>query len=95
MGYISLDIDIDEIIYAMSKYDRKEFFRQMQSDGYISESCTITNEGYVESSAGIEKKIESQSKDDFNLALQRLFNNGWRLTKEEEDYIINVSKKIF
>lgn len=87
MSTISVDIDIDDIIFGMSKWERKEFFKAMQDDGYISESCTITNDGEVESVSHIE------SKDEFDKALQKLFGNGWRLTREEEDYIINVSKR--
>jgi hypothetical protein len=35
----------------------------------------------------------SNQNDDFNIALGKLWNNGWKLTKEEEDYIINISKR--
>lgn len=41
----------------------------------------------------MRKKLDAESKDDFNRALQKLFNNGWKLTSEEEQYIINLSKR--
>lgn len=94
MRSISVDIDIDEIIWSMSKWDRKDFFLEMQKDGYISKSCSITNDGKVKAAPHIERDNENSSNDEFNLALQKLFNNGWKLTKEEEEYVIGLSKKI-
>ena len=65
MRSINIDIDIDDIVYNMSKYDRKELFKAMKEDGYISDSCVITEEGEVESSTGID------STDDFDRALTK------------------------
>lgn len=93
MSYISVDIDIDDIISGMSKYDRRIFFKAMQEDGCISESCIITDDGTVEAPARIERNAKAESVDDFNRALQKLYGNGWKLTREEEDYIINLSKR--
>ncbi len=90
---ISIDIDIDDILYGMGTYDRKALFKAMQEDGYISEQCTITKEGNVEASAHAERKALVESTDNFNHALQILFNKGWQLTKEEEEYIIKLSKR--
>lgn len=84
---VDVDIDIDDIVYNMSKYDRKELFKAMKEDGYISDSCVITEEGEIESS------VEVDSTDDFDRALVKLFKNGWKLTKEEEEYVINLSKR--
>lgn len=45
MGSISVDIDITEIMFGMTKRDRRELFTEMIKDGYISEfsTCMITN----------------------------------------------------
>ena len=93
MSYISVDVDIDDIIYDLGRLDRKHFFLAMQDNGYISEHCVITNEGEVQAPAHVERKALAESQDDFNQALQKLWNNGWKLTKEQEDYIINLSKR--
>ena len=85
---IDVDIDIDDIISGMSRHDRRKFFESMKEDGYISDCCLITNDGEVKASAHIEK-----SEDEFNQALQKLFGNGWKLTKEQEQYIIQLSKQ--
>jgi hypothetical protein len=93
MRSISIDVDIVDIIWGMSSYDRREFFKAMQDEGYISESCVITKDGEVKAPGHIERNALAESTDEFNLALQKLFGNGWRVTKEQEEYIINLSKQ--
>lgn len=93
MRSISVEVDIIDIIWGMSKYDRREFFDRMQEEGYISKSCVITSEGGVEASTHTERKAIAESEDEFNIALNKLFGNGWKLTKEQEEYIINLSKR--
>ena len=93
MSYISVDVDIDDIISGMGRYDRRQFFQAMQDDGYISKLCVVTSEGEVHASDYMEQRALAESNDGFNRALEKLWNNGWKLTKEEEDYIINISKR--
>lgn len=93
MGWISVDVDIDDVISAMSRWDRKEFFKALMDDGYVPKECTITDDGELKLPGPWERRKLAESTDEFNHALQKLFNNGWRVTKEEEDYIINLSKR--
>jgi hypothetical protein len=93
MNSISIDVDIDDIIWGMGSYDRREFFKSMQDEGYISKSCIITKDGEVKAAGHIERNKIAESNDDFNKALQTLFGKSWLLTKEQEEYIINLSKR--
>lgn len=93
MSYVSIDIDIDEILYEMNRYERRRFLQHMQEDGIISKACVITNEGEVKAPNHIERLLLDQSNDEFDKALQKLFNNGWKLTSEEEQYIIDIAKR--
>jgi len=93
MGSINIDVAIEDIIYGMGKYDRREFFEAMQDNEYISKSCVVTNDGFVEASSRIERRALDENTDEFNIALNKLFNNGWKLTKEQEEYIIELSKR--
>jgi hypothetical protein len=93
MSSISIDVDIDDIIWGMGSYDRKAFFYSMQDKGYISKSCIITKEGEVKAASHVQRNALTESNDDFNRALQVLFGKGWLLTKEEEEYIITLSKR--
>ena len=93
MSSISIDVDIDDIIWGMGSYDRREFFESMKDRGYISESCIITKDGEVKAAGHIERNKLSESNDDFNRALQTLFGKGWLLTKEQEQYVIELAKR--
>lgn len=93
MSSISVDVDIDDIIWGMGKYDRKAFFQAMQDEGYISKACTITNDGEVTAPGHIERNALAESVDEFNQALRKLYGNGWKLTKEQEEYVINLGKR--
>lgn len=37
--------------------------------------------------------IDKSNDSDFNKAVKKLYGRGWQLTKEEEDFIINVAKR--
>lgn len=93
MSTISIDVDIDEIVWAMGKYDRKELFKEMQKEGYIPKECNISNDGELKLPNLWEQKKLADSKNEFNQALQKLFNNGWRLTNEQEQYIVDLAKQ--
>jgi hypothetical protein len=85
---MNVNIDIDELLFSMSKWERKELLEGLKEDGYIADSCIITKEGCVESRSGL-----AHEGDQVNEALSKLWNNGWKLTKEEEETIINISKR--
>ena len=93
MSYISVDVDIDDIISGMSRNERRKFFESMQRVGHIPQQCTIDYEGNVRLSERTERKELEEATDEFNLALEKLFNNGWKLTLEQEQYVINLAKR--
>jgi len=93
MSSISIEVDIDDIIWGMGSYDRREFFKSMQREGYISKSCVVTNDGEVKAAGHIERNKLADSKDDFNNALHTLYGKSWLLTKEQQDYVIELAKR--
>ena len=87
---ISIDVDLDDIISSLDRFDRKEMMKAFQEDGYIPKECKICSDGSIEMpSVG----RTSLSQDDFNKALQKLFDNGWKLSLEEENYIIKLGNR--
>lgn len=93
MSSISVDVEVDDIIDSMSNYDRRRFLEEMKEAGYISGLCVITNDGRVQASNRTEQNALYESTNEFNRALQNLYGNGWRLSKEEEEYIIKISER--
>lgn len=93
MSYITIDVDIDDVINSMGRWERRELLQNLQEDGYIPKECTIDNDGTVKLPSFMQKNIDESNNNDFNLSLQKLYNIGWKLTTEEEQYIINIAKR--
>lgn len=72
---ISVDIDINDVLWEMSKRDKQILVDELYEDGYIP------------------KPLINNHTDDFSLACKKLMGQAWRLTREEEEFITNISKR--
>ena len=75
MSYVSVDVDIDDVLWEMSKRDKQILVDELYSDGYIP------------------TPLVDRHTDDFSNACRKLMGQAWRLTREEEEFIINISKR--
>ena len=75
----SIDIEIDEIIYAMTSWEKQELADELYDAGYVP--------------TDLEKK-QSKSDDDWDEAVEKLKGNKWRLSKEDEEIILKITSKI-
>mgnify|MGYP000863616952 FL=1 len=74
----NIDIDIDDILWGMSDREKQELVDDLYEDGYIA-----------------KKDDDAKSTDDvWNEEVHKLFNSKWRLSKEDEETILNITKKI-
>jgi hypothetical protein len=78
MSFISIDIDIDDIISNMGSYDKQMMVDELYDDGYVAKKNTS----------------ERNSADEWNEQVNKLFNNKWRLSKEDEETILKITKKL-
>ena len=79
MNSISIDVDIDDILWSMSDRDKQELVNDLYDDGII---------------ASRDKRADYKNpKNEFDEACLKLFGESWRLTREEEEFIINISKR--
>ncbi len=76
-----LDIDPDEFISSCSDKEIKKLLEILKEDGYL------LNEK-------IDKNYLHYSEEEYEKALQKLSGNWNRLSNEETDLIINLSKKL-
>jgi hypothetical protein len=72
---INVNIDIDDVLWEMSKREKQQLVDDLYDDGYIP------------------KPLINDHTDDFSLACKKLMGQAWRLTREEEEFIINISKR--
>jgi hypothetical protein len=80
MNYVSVDVEVhlDDILWKMSSREKQELVDDLYDDGY-----TPTQ---------IHDQIDKHT-DDFSEACKKLIGEAWRLTREEEEFIINISKR--
>jgi hypothetical protein len=76
---VSVDVDIDDILWSASNRDKQTLADRLYEDGF--KATKDTDETY------------DDPKTEFDEACLKLFGNGWRVTKEQEDYIIELSKR--
>ena len=74
----SIDIDIDDILWGMSDREKQELVDDLYEDGYIAKKDDA------------EKSFDNEWNDEVN----KLFNNKWRLSKEDEETILKITKKL-
>ena len=97
MGYISVDVDIDDIMWSMSPREREQLFLELineLSEKDIKELLKKNN--HPDKKAFIldyvtEKK--SSIEMDFHKNLSDLAKSYLRITKEEEEIIEKIAKK--
>ena len=78
MSYINIDVDLDDIVSGLSDMEKQELVDDLYEDGYVPTE--------------LEKRYELDH-DDFSNACKKLIGQSWRLTTEEEEFVINLSKK--
>jgi hypothetical protein len=80
MSYISIDVDYDDIISNMGSYDKQAMVDELYDDGYV---------------ASKDKRSDyDDPKTEFDEACIKLFGNGWRLSKEDEETILKIANKV-
>jgi hypothetical protein len=74
----SIDIEIDEIIYSMTSWEKQELVDELYADGYVAKKDTS----------------EKNLNDEWNEEVNKLFNNKWKLSKEDEEAILRITNKL-
>ena len=74
----SIDIDIDDILYSLSSYEKQQLADELYEDGYLAK----------------KDDAEKSTDDEWNEQVNKLFNNKWRLSKEDEEAILTITNKI-
>ncbi len=76
-----VDIDVDDFLSACSDSERKELIEALVEDGYIKRESLLNPD-------------KQGAVNEFDSACAHMIGNSWRLSKEDEDKIIEISKKI-
>ena len=79
MSLISVDLDINDIMYSMTSYDKQQMADELYDDGYCPTQV---------------KQVMDEDLDDWDEAILKLKGNKWRLTKEDEETILRITNKL-
>ena len=79
MSWISLDIDIDDVISSMGSYEKQKMVDELYEDGY-----TLTE---------LTKKVDPTDID-WDIQVSKLLGNRWKLSSEDEETILRITNKL-
>lgn len=74
----SIDIDLDDILYSLSSYEKQQLADELYEDGYIAK----------------KDSAEMSIDDEWNEQVNKLFNNKWRLSNEDVETILKITNKL-
>jgi|LakMenEpi03Aug12_release.lakeMendotaPanAssembly.Ray.scaffolds.fasta_scaffold4253457_1 hypothetical protein len=82
MSYISVDVDINDVLWSMGDHDKQKLVDELYDEGFTPKE--------------LEKKLDPPThaaESIFNEALDKIKGKWNMLTEEEEQIIINISKR--
>jgi hypothetical protein len=77
----NIDIDIDDIIYGLDRFEKQSLVDELYDDGYVPKQL----EGTL---------ADGEDADDWDEQVKKLKGNKWRLSKEDEETILKITNKI-
>lgn len=76
-----IEIDIDDIVYDMSDYEKQELADELYDDGFVPKQM-----------GGVHP--DDVPTGEFDKEVCKLIGNGWKLTKEDEETILRITNKL-
>jgi hypothetical protein len=73
-----IDIEIDDIMYSLNSWEKQELANELYNDGYVAKKDTS----------------KRNTDDEWNEQVNKLFDNKWRLSKEDEKTILRITNKL-
>jgi hypothetical protein len=81
----SIEIDITDMLWDMSNYEKQELVDELYSDGFIPDGCKPLRPPAADDLDSIET---------FDEVISNMLGNSWKLSKEDEETILRISNKI-
>lgn len=80
MSSISVDVEIEDILWGMSDYEKQELVDDLYDEGIVAKK----DSRYGDDGNG----------SDFDNEVRKLLGNSWRLSSEDEATILRITNKI-
>lgn len=75
-----IEIEIEDILWDMSDYEKQELVDELYADGFVAKNDNLNN--------------SDDDLSDWDLSVKKLLGNSWRLSKEDEQTILEITKKL-
>ena len=76
-----IDVDIDDILFEMSSYEKQDLADELYSEGYVPNQM-----------GGVHP--DDVSVSEFDAQVNKLIGNAWKLSKEDEETILKIANKL-
>lgn len=75
-----IEIEIEDILWDMSDYEKQELVDELYADGFVAKNDNLNG--------------SDDDLSDWDLSVKKLLGNSWRLSKEDEQTILEITKKL-
>ena len=75
----SIDIDLDDILWGLSSYEKQELADELYDDGYCPKQV---------------KQVLDEDLNEWDEQIIKLKGNKWKLSKEDEETILRITNKL-
>lgn len=75
-----IEIEIEDILWDMSDYEKQELVDNLYDDGFVAKNDNLND--------------SNDDLSDWDLSVKKLLGNSWRLSKEDEQTILEITKKL-
>jgi hypothetical protein len=88
MGWVSINVDLDDIYYEMDRYDKQKMAEWLFDDGILDDH---PNHEIRKVTRGTN---ESPGEEQYRNDLTKLWNGYYQLSNEDIEIIKNIANKI-
>lgn len=86
MTYVSVDIDIDDVLYGLTDREKQRLVDDLYDDGYYQSKLENQLSGDTDNTVSVNEQL-------FRTEILKLRSNYLNLTHSELDILENISKR--
>lgn len=89
---MTIDIEVDELIYNMTRFEKRQMFEELLNDLDIEWVIKCLQDSKIPPK--LKQTINKNEDDEYNSKVLLLLNNKFKLTSEEEEMIYKIVDRI-
>lgn len=89
---MDIDISVDEMLYGMTRSEKREMLESLLDDMDHKVIMECLKNSNVTSK--LPNVVSKESDEDFNMKVMSLINNRYKLSQQEELFILNLCGRV-